>query len=88
MTEQEWQARYEITSLKGKIWKRSEIRKRAAAMLKSLLPGKMPLAYRTAIQLVLDDAEFMRGRRGEIPARTIEDAAIEAMLRMQREVRP
>jgi hypothetical protein len=88
MTEQEWQERYQITSIKGRIWKRSEIRKRAAEMLKSLLPGKTPLARRTAVQLVLDDPAFMRFRAGMVPARVIGDAAIEAMLRMMRETQP
>ena len=86
MTEKEWQERYEITSTKGRIWKRSELRKRAAEMLKSLLPDTAtPLARRTAVQLVLDDATFMRPRKGMVPARVIEDAAIEAMLRLNRD---
>ena len=85
MTEKEWQERYEITSTKGRIWKRVELRKRAAEMLKSLLPDKTPAARRVAVQLVLDDATFMRPRKGMVPARVIEDAAIEAMLRMNRD---
>lgn len=85
MTEKEWQERYEITSTKGRIWKRSELRKRAVAMLKSLMPGRSPVIRRAAVQAVLDDAAFMRGRRGTVPARVIEDAAIEAMLRLSRE---
>jgi hypothetical protein len=84
MTEQEWQERYEITSTKGRIWKRSEIRKRAVDMLKSLLPDTTSIARRTAVQLVLDDPTFMRGRKGTVPARVIADSAIEAMVRMQR----
>jgi hypothetical protein len=85
VTEKEWQERYEITSTKGRIWKRVELRKRAAEMLKSLVPAKTPVARRTAVQLVLDDATFMRGRKGTVPARVIADAAIEAMLRLSRE---
>ena len=86
MTEQAWQERYEITSTKGRIWKRVEIRKRAVEMLKSLLPGVLSVtARRVAVQLVLDDATFMRPRRGMVPARVIEDAAIEAMFRLSRE---
>lgn len=85
MTEQEWQARYEITSIKGRIWKRSELRKRASEMLKVMLPDKTPLARRTAVQIVLDDPSFMRGRKGMVPARVIGDASIEAMLRLSRE---
>ena len=84
MTEKEWQERYEITSTKGRIWKRVELRKRAAEMLKSLLPDKTPAARRVAVQLVLDDVTFMRPRKGMVPARVIGDAAIEAMLRFSR----
>ena len=84
MTESEWQERYEITSLKGRIWKRVELRKRASEMLKSLLPSATPVARRAAVQLVLDDATFMRPRKGMVPARVIEDTAIEAMLRINR----
>lgn len=88
MTESEWQDRYEITSIKGRIWKRSEVAKRAVEMLKSLSPETTPPARRTAVLIVLDDPTFMRSRRGMVPARVIEDAAIEAMLRMQRAVQP
>jgi hypothetical protein len=84
VTEKEWQDRYEITSIKGRIWKRSELRKRASEMLKVMLPDKTPIARRIAVQLVLDDPSFMRGRKGMVPARVIEDAAIEAMLRFSR----
>jgi len=87
MTESEWQDRYEITSTKGRIWKRSEVAKRAIEMLKSLLPSSTPPSRRTAVLLVLDDVEFMRPRRGMVPARVIEEAAIEAMLRLTREVK-
>ncbi len=88
MTDNEWQDYYEITSIKGRIWKRSEVAKRAAEMLKSLVPAATPTARRTAVLIVLDDPSFMRPRRGMVPARVIEDAAIEAMLRMQREGKP
>lgn len=84
MTEKEWQDHYEITSIKGRIWKRVELRKRAAEMLKSMLPDKTPAARRIAVQFILDDATFMRPRKGMVPARVIEDAAIEAMLRFSR----
>jgi hypothetical protein len=84
VTEKQWQERYEITSTKGRIWKRSEVRKRAAEMLKSLAPSTTPVARRAAVQAVLDDAAFMRGRKGMVPARVVEDAAIEAMLRLSR----
>lgn len=84
MTEQEWQDHYEITSRKGRIWKRSEIATRAIEILKSLVPGTTPPARRIAVLIVLDDPAFMRTRRGVVPARVVEDAAIEAMFRMQR----
>jgi hypothetical protein len=85
VTEKEWQDFYEITSTKGRIWKRSELRKRAAEMLKTLDPKATPVARRTAVLHVLDDATFMRLRRGEVPARVIEAVSIEAMLRMSRD---
>ena len=85
MTEKEWQERYEITSTKGRIWTRVELRKRAAEMLKALLPAKTPVARRTAVLAVLDDSTFMRPRKGMVPARVIEDVSIEAMLRLSRE---
>ena len=88
MTDNEWQDRYEITSIKGRIWKRSEVAKRAVEMLKSLSPDTTSTVRRTAVLIVLDDPTFMRPRRGMVPARVIEEAAIEAMLRMQREVKP
>jgi hypothetical protein len=84
VTEKEWQERYEITSTKGRIWKRVELRKRAAEMLKSLSPDTTPLVRRTAVQRVLDDVVFMRPRAGMVPARVIADAAIEAMLHLSR----
>lgn len=82
MTDSEWQARYEITRAKGLIWKRLEIARRAVELLKKLSPGTTPPARRTAVLLVLDDPTFMRPRRGMIPARVIEDVAMEAMLRI------
>jgi hypothetical protein len=82
MTESEWQERYQITSIKGRIWTRIMIRKRASEMLRSLMPGETPIARRTAVELVLDDPAFMRSRTGMVPARVIADSAIEAMLRM------
>ena len=83
MTDQEWQQRYEITSVKGKIWTRSEIRNRAVSVASSLLFHKQPRpVVREAVQLVLDDEEFMRSRRGTVPARVIEDAAFKAFFRL------
>jgi hypothetical protein len=82
VTEKEWQDRYEITSIKGRIWKRSELLKRAAERLKTFMPDKPPSVLRTAVLLVLDDESFMRFRKGTIPARVIDDAQMEAMLRL------
>lgn len=84
MTDGEWQDTYQITSTRGRIWKRSEVAKRAVAILKALAPDTTPIGRRTAVLVVLDDPAFMRFRRGVVPARVIEDAAIEAMLRMRR----
>jgi hypothetical protein len=87
VTEKEWQEHYEITSVKGRIWKRGEVAKRAIEMLRSLVPGASASARRTAVLLLLDDPAFMRPRRGMVPARVVGDAAIEAMLRLQREAK-
>ena len=79
MTEKEWQERYMITSLKGKIWKRTEIAKRAIDLAYGLLVQQHPRAViRTEVELVLGDDKFMRTRYGMVPARVIEDAAWEA----------
>ncbi len=88
MTEGEWQDRYMITSVKGKIWKRSELRNKAARITAALLPEQPRLAIRTAVQGVLDDPVFMRPRAGMVPARVIDDVGIEAFLRLQREAKP
>lgn len=88
MTEKEWQGLYEITSVKGRIWKRGEVAKRAIDMLRSLVPGASSSSRRAAVLLLLDDPAFMRPRRGMVPARVVEDAAIEAMLRLLREAKP
>jgi hypothetical protein len=89
MTEQEWQDRYKITSLKGTIWKRSDLRNRAVKIAASLAPEQSRLMIRTAVQIVLDDPAFMRLRSGMVPTRVIEDAGMEAFLRIRRqEVKP
>lgn len=93
MTDDEWQSLYEITSTKGLIWRKREIAKRAVAKLKTISPNTTAPARRAAVLLVLDDPAFMRFRRGVIPARVIEEVAMEAMLRIhgawaQREVKP
>jgi hypothetical protein len=83
MTDKEWQERYTITSRKGKIWTRSEVRKRAVDMAHGLLLGAQPRAViRTAIELVLDDEKFMQPRSGMVPARVIEDAAFAAFVKL------
>jgi hypothetical protein len=82
MTEKEWQDRYEITSLKGRIWKRSEVLTRASELLKKFMQDMSPIALRTAIAGVLDDVSFMCSRKGMIPARVVEDVQMEAMLRL------
>jgi len=82
MTEKEWQDRYEITSLKGRIWKRSEVLTRASELLKKFMQDMSPIALRTAIAGVLDDVSFMRSRKGMIPTRVVEDVQMEAMLRL------
>lgn len=85
MTEREWQERYMITSLKGRIWTRSEVRKRAVDMAYGLLMHEKPRAViRTEVELVLDDDTFMRVRHGMVPARVVEDVAFEAFLKLGR----
>ncbi len=85
---QEWQGRYMITSLRGKIWKRSELRNRAVKITALLAPEQPPLAIRTAVQIVLDDPEFMQQRTGMIPTRVIDDAGMEAFFRIRHVGRP
>ena len=87
MTEGEWQERYMITSIKGRIWKRSELRNKAVRITATLLPEQPRLAVRTAVQLVLDDPAFMRPRAGMVPARVISDVGMEAFLRLSRQER-
>ena len=76
MTEKEWQERYEITSTKGRIWKRVELRKRAVDAAYGLLLHKLSRAViGTEVGRLLDNDAFMRGRRGMVPARVIDDLA-------------
>lgn len=87
MTEREWQERYMITSLKGRIWTRAEVRKRAVDMAYGLLMHEKPRAViRAEVELVLDDDAFMRVRYGMVPARVVEDVAFEAFLKLGRKV--
>jgi len=83
VTDKEWQARYEITSLKGKIWTRSEVAKRAIDLAYGLLSQAQPrTVIRTEVELVLDDTKFMTPRTGMVPARVVEDAAWEAFYKL------
>ena len=79
----EWQERYRITSRNGKIWTRSEVLKRAIDVAYGLLLRERPRSViRAAIELVLDDDQFMRPRTGMVPARVVEDAAFEAFFKL------
>lgn len=79
MTEKEWQDRYQITSSKGRIWTRAEVRKRAVDMAYELLMHDQPESViRAVIEPVLDDEMFMRYRTAMVPARVVEDVAFEA----------
>lgn len=83
MTDKEWQARYEITSTKGKIWTRSEVAKRAIDLAYGLLVQTQPrTVIRAEVELVLDDTKFMTQRTGMVPARVVEDAAWEAFYKL------
>jgi hypothetical protein len=83
VTDKEWQERYMITSTKGRIWTRSEVRKRAVDTAYRLLMHEQPrTVIRTDIELALDDDKFMRQRYGMVPARVIEDAAFEAFFKL------
>jgi hypothetical protein len=76
VTEQEWQDRYEITSTKGRIWKRSELLKRAVDTAYGLFLHKLSrAALRSQIDGLLNNDAFMRARRGMVPARVVEDLA-------------
>jgi hypothetical protein len=89
VTDKEWQDRYRITSAKGKIWTRSEIRNRAVTMASSLLMHKPPRELvRTEVSRALDDESFMRPRGGMVPARVIEDAAFVAFHKLAPETKP
>jgi hypothetical protein len=89
VTDKEWQDRYQSTSVKGKVWSRSEIRNRAVKIAEAYLGDKHPrLVVRTAVQLVLDDPAFIRPRTGQVPARVIEDAAMAAFLNVADPTRP
>jgi hypothetical protein len=76
MTDEEFARRYEITSLTGRVWTRSMVRRAALEQVRtSPLPGVRDLPARERASLVdraLDDDGFMRPRAGEIPARVVE----------------
>ena len=84
LTDKAWQERYSITSIKGKVWTRTELLNRAVRIAAMLLPEQPRSVIRTAVHLVLDDPEFMRRHAGMVPARVIEDSAMEAFLRIRR----
>jgi len=85
VTDKEWQARYQITSTKGKLWTRSEVIKRAVDMARLLAREQaVRPVIRTVIELVLDDEAFMRSHTGNVPARVVEDAAFEALYKLVR----
>lgn len=69
--------RYQITSIKGRIYTR-------AMLLSAAMRGPMAKLHRVTrkeVAAVLDDDQWMRTRRGEIPARVIEEALLEAAVR-------
>lgn len=79
MTDKEWQDRYQITSLRGVIWTKAEVRKRAIDVAIGLLLRSQPRdVIRAEVDLVLDDDAFMRPRAGMVPARVVEDVAFAA----------
>lgn len=83
MTNREWQERYEITSVRGNVSRRGDLRSRATRMASSLLGhAQRREVVLATVDLVLDDDAFMRPRRGMIPARVVEDAAFEAFHRL------
>ncbi len=81
MTESEWAERYEITSLRGRIWTRPMLRKRVLDRARALFLPVEP----KHVDAVLNDDAFMRFRRGEIPARVVEAIHDEARTRQQLE---
>lgn len=72
-----WTARYQITSLRGRVWSREMVRRRVVQLGRGL---GLPVIGRL-VDEVLDDDLFMTRRRGEIPARVVDAVHQEARLR-------
>lgn len=76
MTDEEFAQRYMITSLTGRIWNRTMVRRAAMDRVRtSPLPGlrDVPLGERAAlVDSVLNDDAWMRRHAGMIPQRVIE----------------
>jgi len=75
-SDEEFAQRYMITSVTGRVWNRTMIRKAAMDQVRrSPLPGLrgLPVEERAAlVDRVLDDDAFMRGLAGTVPARVVE----------------
>lgn len=72
-----WADRYEVTSVRGRIWSRAMVRKAALSWgSRAGIPAAPAM-----VDSVLDDHVFMRRRRGEIPARVVEAVWQEAWRR-------
>lgn len=74
---EEWKRRYRITSVRGNIWSRANVRAEAIAIGKRLVLPVDP----AMVDRVLDDETFMKARGGEIPARVCEEVQQEAWRR-------
>jgi hypothetical protein len=69
--------RYQITSTRGRVYTRS-------MLLSAAMRGpwaKLFQVSRAQVGAVLDDVAWMKRRRGEIPARVVEAALLEAAVR-------
>lgn len=71
MTAREWQDRYLITSVTGRVWTRAMVRR---SVLSWSTRPVLPYDAEDA-DAVLDDDGFMARRAGEIPARVVEAVA-------------
>lgn len=83
LSDSEWQERYRITSLAGRIWTRSMVRKLAGDELRSLSLAS-PQRRRLALDEVLDDDAFMRPMAGSVPAHVAREVALRALARIAR----
>ena len=73
----DWTNRYEIVSVRGRLWTRAMVRKGVMAHLSDLRP--IP----AIVDEVLNDHTFMRFMRGMVPSRVIEAVWLEARLRAE-----